>query len=94
MEGKGNAKKLKNLPTSDPFPVKLLKPRWSWKEGLSVVEHFMPLNSRTKGLTKNVQALYGIFDIFFILQKGEEGIISKMTIDQLGGGIRQRNAMN
>ena len=84
LKRKGNAKKVEDLPASEPFSFNLAKLRWHWQERLAVAERFMPLNSRSRGLTKSVKAFQGIIDVFFILQKSEKGIISKMTIDQLG----------
>ena len=84
----------KKIPMSDPFPLILAEPRWSWQKRLVITERFMPLNSRARGLTKCFHAIQGISDIFLILQKSEKGIINKVPIEQLRGGIWQENAMN
>jgi hypothetical protein len=54
LEGKRNAKKEKKFPMSNPFPLKLAKPRWSCQERLVIEKHFMPLNGRARGLTESV----------------------------------------
>lgn len=57
LEGKGNAKKVKYFPVSNPFPLELVEPRWRWQKRLVIAEHFMPLNGRARGLTKGVQTM-------------------------------------
>ena len=61
---------------------------------MPITEHFVSLNSRAKGLTKGVQAVKTISDVFLILQNIEKGIIKKVSIDQLGREIWQGDAMN
>ena len=71
----------------DTSPLELKKSWWRHEEGFFVAKHLVSLNGRPRSQAKGSQELKHITNISFILNEGEEGVIGKLSINQLRQGL-------